>query len=1381
MLLRSLFRSALCLLVLATGLMMVMRPAVADSDRVDSKTVLTDESTDQFVTYARQYGETYFAMTLAAPEELPLAKSTDVLVLFDTSASQTGVYRDDALATLQSFLSEINGAARVKLAAVDVQPIQLTKEFVAPDSDAMKSAVKSLHRRAPLGSTDMAAAMRYAGQAFDQESKAPRAVVYMGDGLSRMNMLQTEELRAFVEDLAKNHIAVSSFAIGPQRDLILLASLANHTGGNVFVDGNNVSPQQAGLAVAGIALEPVIWPTDVSMTDNFVEVYPEQFPPLRGDRTSVVIGAIDGPGDHRVELTGRTHAGEVTWKWDLNPAASSVDNAFLAPLVDTARKDSGLTLATIGNRSLDLMRHVAVDGARDLTELSSRALASGDYAGAKRLAEAALNVDPASTIAETVRDAAKHETGSQGNPGAPGEAGVRGESTVRLAAYQPPGGGLLDEVVAEQAALDGAFLDAEEDRKRLQTEVIRAEVEFGLGRARELFDVDPQGAIADLKVLLENVERAPDLEAEVRAQLRDQIVTAIKEGQRRQIEKDERDQLRAERQAAAQERERIIREAERREEKIKQIIARYNSLMDEWRFREAEEAAYEARALSSGSPFIVPQPISFDHQTTIAAIHTARMSGYVNDIMQIREARQKGVVDALFQVERAHVPFADEPPITYPDPQVWEELTLRRKKYASIDLAKRGGAEEQIFEALNDSTTLEFIETPLQDVVDYLKDLHGIEIQIDHRALEDIGIGSDTPITRNLKGITLRSALRLMLKEMDLTYVVRDEVLLITTPEEAESELTTKVYPVADLVLPISSGAGANPFSLGGGVQGQGGFGGGLGGGGAGQAGGGLGGGGLFGGGGGGGLGGGGGVFAVEDEIRLGSKDAQTETKKPTEAAPARPVFQPQRRSDSKVRTKPQRIELSDAAAKEANLQDAWDAHFKSKQSKPDATADVRETARQLMAEEKFDELVAFIQGALKHGQPQPWMYEALFLALQAGDAPQADLERALLSAVDFSDNPLDLMYVAAYMGRSAGMEELALRLFHEVAQSYPSQPQAFIQAMEIADRIGDDEAAQWACLGVLRQAWPVDQRRLEDKARRLAIAVLHRLEKEGQAEEAKRFHNELNLAMIRDVVVEVTWTGDADVDVLVEEPSGTVCSFRNPRTTAGGVILGDTASRDDQNSVEGYSESYVCSEAFPGQYRILMRRIWGEVTAGTVNVKIYKNYKTKQQEVVEGEIPLGEKDAVLMVDLEKGRRTEAMADHQLAAAAQTHVAISRAVLAQQLNSVTNSDAVRDFERDRRIAARDGRLGFRRRGSVGFQPLITTLPEGANMTSTAVISADRRYVRITAVPIFSFIGEVNTFNIRDGTTENITDTIRGDGDMMDMMDMMDIAPPPFRG
>ena len=93
----------------------------------------------------------------------------------------------------------------------------------------------------------------------------------------------------------------------------------------------------------------------------------------------------------------------------------------------------------------------------------------------------------------------------------------------------------------------------------------------------------------------------------------------------------------------------------------------------------------------------------------------------------------------------------------------------------------------------------------MKDVIDYLKDLHHVEIQLDSAALKEASIDVNMPITKNLKGISLRSALKLLLDELELKYVVHNEVLLITTPARTESEdyLTTKVYPVADLVLPI--------------------------------------------------------------------------------------------------------------------------------------------------------------------------------------------------------------------------------------------------------------------------------------------------------------------------------------------------------------------------------------------------------------------------------------------------------------------------------------------------------------------------------------------------------------------------------------------------
>jgi hypothetical protein len=111
--------------------------------------------------------------------------------------------------------------------------------------------------------------------------------------------------------------------------------------------------------------------------------------------------------------------------------------------------------------------------------------------------------------------------------------------------------------------------------------------------------------------------------------------------------------------------------------------------------------------------------------------------------------------------------------------------------------------KEDIKRALDDMTQMEFVDTPLQDVIDYLKDVHkakghpGFEMVLDTKGLNELGITPETPFTKNLKGISLRAALRLMLRDLGLTYVVRHEVLVITSPEEA---CYTKVYDVADLV-----------------------------------------------------------------------------------------------------------------------------------------------------------------------------------------------------------------------------------------------------------------------------------------------------------------------------------------------------------------------------------------------------------------------------------------------------------------------------------------------------------------------------------------------------------------------------------------------------
>lgn len=94
--------------------------------------------------------------------------------------------------------------------------------------------------------------------------------------------------------------------------------------------------------------------------------------------------------------------------------------------------------------------------------------------------------------------------------------------------------------------------------------------------------------------------------------------------------------------------------------------------------------------------------------------------------------------------------------------------------------------EASIPAALDQPTAIDFVETPLQQAIDFLEANHNIPIEINTKKLEEAGIQIDTPVTKNLKGITLRSTLNLLLDDLELTYAVQNGVLMITTKGEAQ-------------------------------------------------------------------------------------------------------------------------------------------------------------------------------------------------------------------------------------------------------------------------------------------------------------------------------------------------------------------------------------------------------------------------------------------------------------------------------------------------------------------------------------------------------------------------------------------------------------------
>jgi hypothetical protein len=108
-------------------------------------------------------------------------------------------------------------------------------------------------------------------------------------------------------------------------------------------------------------------------------------------------------------------------------------------------------------------------------------------------------------------------------------------------------------------------------------------------------------------------------------------------------------------------------------------------------------------------------------------------------------------------------------------------------------------AGERIAHALNDTVTLEFTEIPISEAAAVLSKEAGVDVVVSRRALEESGLGVDLPITIALREAPLRSVLHRMLARHDLTWVVRDEAIEITTKDAAANVAVTRAYPVRDI------------------------------------------------------------------------------------------------------------------------------------------------------------------------------------------------------------------------------------------------------------------------------------------------------------------------------------------------------------------------------------------------------------------------------------------------------------------------------------------------------------------------------------------------------------------------------------------------------
>lgn len=445
------------------------------------------------------------------------------------------------------------------------------------------------------------------------------------------------------------------------------------------------------------------------------------------------------------------------------------------------------------------------------------------------------------------------------------------------------------------------------------------------------------------------------------------------------------------------------------------------------------------------------------------------------------------------------------------------------------------------------------------------------------------------------------------------------------------------------------------------------------------------------------------------------------------------------------------------AAAGKAGTEPPGEAWYRRFQQTTYPPKDVIRVVGKLHAAERHDENVALITAAITLGQSQPWMYDVLPLSMKLAGRPQHEIERALTSRIDFTTTNIEsLLHSASRMSVLDG-KELALELYQQAAWLDPTHPIPYAMAMNLARKAKDVDATEWACTGILTHVWTKDFQKRHDSARDAAADTVQELFKAGKMDRLKTFKEAVVQAERRDLHIKVEWSGDGDLDLRIKEPMGTECSVEQTKTASGGLHIHDGFGPRRDNCYE----EYICVEAASGTYELQIEHVDGNIVSKRCVVTIVSHVGSSSKRVYRHVVTLdGLGDglvATLPFKLQNGRRKELGPKPQKQRSVQ---GVTRLKRQQIIARVRRGQPLVGGQIAGQAGAGQGatpRAGFRLpagafTAGVGFTPIIGFINEGVSLTANAVVSADRRFVRISVAPFFNTLREIQTFSLQGGNT-----------------------------
>jgi type II secretory pathway component GspD/PulD (secretin) len=310
---------------------------------------------------------------------------------------------------------------------------------------------------------------------------------------------------------------------------------------------------------------------------------------------------------------------------------------------------------------------------------------------------------------------------------------------------------------------------------------------------------DMDRALARLKEFLTELDNAT-LDPDRLHGLRRQIEDRLQKLQTLKVEREfEKNQVAANYRRNSKQGKRIIAEQEQ-EHKVADLMEHYHTLYKEGKYEAAEAVAQQVLEVDP------------DNSAASAAYMMART--------QKRLQIYKGISKRKEQMDLDMLNDTDEfgPSVTLKDPvAVDAKIQARTKKRwgsQAIWPQTKSPKEQAIERRLMTPISLNFKDVELGQVIDDLRDISGVNVVADTAALEDASINLHRKVSLNVENIAMKSALNVLLQQVHLTYVIKDEVLQITTEDNAKGKMKRVVYPVADLVVPVENHGQMNDSAI---------------------------------------------------------------------------------------------------------------------------------------------------------------------------------------------------------------------------------------------------------------------------------------------------------------------------------------------------------------------------------------------------------------------------------------------------------------------------------------------------------------------------------------------------------------------------------------